>query len=516
MTTGFPLLRLPYLVLMPVLEQMEFMERIALSILSKRTRMFLKLLKMKCMHINLIFKYDTIEMQVFFDTWKELKLEMFMGGYVELRYRNDVFLCNTLGLPPMDYVLWIMDVLHCKSIKEFKIERISQCDILPLLVNLPKVDEVVVSDNLSDVPVEKRLLKVLNIVTTSQSTALSTFVKKYQNELSKLKNATLPIPKQDIGQIVEVIDLLDSKIQTLEATTIKLSEQIEKIGDEEDANVKNYEEKLPLLIQLNQDAINLRDSYHAVLKRIRSENVEPVDNKQNIKEFSQRRPSMEMERQVSNLPPVKLPVFSGKRWEFQKFWSLYEEIIHKAEISNILKFTHLLNHLQGGAKELLDQFQITPENYDIAVKLLKNKYADTETTILELNEKVRKDCAKDSSTREQRLLFERLMVAIKQLERLQEPVDNRMMKELIMEKFNDKIRRATFKKKIASSEDWTISKMFTDIEENITLEEDLELLMKGKNEPKEKADNPKKDRNQSNKSDRSEKQKKTRLSLPLS
>ncbi|EFO96259.1 hypothetical protein CRE_14522 [Caenorhabditis remanei] len=51
------------------------------------------------------------------------------------------------------------------------------------------------------------------------------------------------------------------------------------------------------------------------------------------------------------------------------------------------------------------------------------------------------------------------------------------------------------------------------IEENITLEEDLELLMKGKNEPKEKADNPKKDRNQSNKSDRSEKQKKTRLCL---
>ncbi|EFO87131.1 hypothetical protein CRE_28983 [Caenorhabditis remanei] len=52
MTTAFPLLRLPYLVLMPVLEQMEFMERIVLSILSKRARMFLKLLKMKCEYIK--------------------------------------------------------------------------------------------------------------------------------------------------------------------------------------------------------------------------------------------------------------------------------------------------------------------------------------------------------------------------------------------------------------------------------------------------------------------------------
>ncbi|EFO95241.1 hypothetical protein CRE_08802 [Caenorhabditis remanei] len=163
MTTGLPLLRLPYLVLMPVLEQMEIKERIALSILSKRTRMFLKLLKMECQRINLRFKYGTIEMEVFFDNSKQFQLEMYMGGYVELRYGNAVFLCNTLGLPPMDYVIWIMDVMHCKSIKKFTIEKISPCDILPLLVNLPKVDEVVVSYDLS-VVLEERLLKVLSIV----------------------------------------------------------------------------------------------------------------------------------------------------------------------------------------------------------------------------------------------------------------------------------------------------------------------------------------------------------------
>ncbi|EFO87136.1 hypothetical protein CRE_28987 [Caenorhabditis remanei] len=98
MTTGFPLLRLPYLVLMPVLEQMHFVERIALSVLSKRARMFLKLLKMKCEYTNFQLKYGTIEAKVFLDNFEVIKLEMYMSGHVEFKYRQDVLLWNTMGV----------------------------------------------------------------------------------------------------------------------------------------------------------------------------------------------------------------------------------------------------------------------------------------------------------------------------------------------------------------------------------------------------------------------------------
>ncbi|EFP13469.1 hypothetical protein CRE_10428 [Caenorhabditis remanei] len=165
MTTPFPLLRLPYLVLMPVLEQMERKERIALLILSKRARMFLKLLKMKCEYINLTLNYGTVEMEVFLDNMEELKLELYTSGYVEFRYGQNVILCNTMGVPPMNYVVSIMDVLHCKSIDFFKIAEISPCNILPLLVNLPKINRVVVHSDLSAVSlVDSRLLKVLRMV----------------------------------------------------------------------------------------------------------------------------------------------------------------------------------------------------------------------------------------------------------------------------------------------------------------------------------------------------------------
>ncbi|KAF1756344.1 hypothetical protein GCK72_012797 [Caenorhabditis remanei] len=165
MTTAFPLLRLPYLVLMPILEQMEFMERIVLSVLSKRARMFVKLLKMNCGYIILRIKYGTIEMKVLLDRYKELKLEMYPSGYLEFRYEQDVFLCNTMRVPPMDYAGWVMDVLHCDSIHMFRIAEISPCNIFPLLVNLPKIDCVEVHNDLSAVSlVNSRLIKVLRIV----------------------------------------------------------------------------------------------------------------------------------------------------------------------------------------------------------------------------------------------------------------------------------------------------------------------------------------------------------------
>ncbi|KAF1754542.1 hypothetical protein GCK72_021105 [Caenorhabditis remanei] len=112
MTTPFPLLHLPYLVLMPIMEQMEFMERIALSVLSKRARMYVKLLKMKYM----------------------MSISWFPGSPL-----------------PIDYAFSIMDVMHCKSINQFIVAEISEHDSIPIVAKLPKIDEVVVGHIWPDV-----------------------------------------------------------------------------------------------------------------------------------------------------------------------------------------------------------------------------------------------------------------------------------------------------------------------------------------------------------------------------
>ncbi|EFP13577.1 hypothetical protein CRE_10510 [Caenorhabditis remanei] len=171
MTTAFPLLRLPHLVLMPILEQMEFMERIALSIYSKRARMYVRLLKMKCNHIDLRLEDNRVEMKVFFDNSEELKVDMDTDRYkVDLRYGNDHFFWWPGTLSPIDYVLSIMDVTHCKSIKQLTFPEVSEYDpkydaLIPLLTKLPKIDEVIVEDTTSwSFSPESPLLNVLRII----------------------------------------------------------------------------------------------------------------------------------------------------------------------------------------------------------------------------------------------------------------------------------------------------------------------------------------------------------------
>ncbi|KAF1754540.1 hypothetical protein GCK72_021103 [Caenorhabditis remanei] len=175
MTTSFPLLRLPYPVLKLVLEQMKFVERIVLSLLSKRARMFLKLLKMKCKYINLILDSSSIKMNVFFDNSKELKVDILILGYPEVYFKEvyfkheyDYIAWRPCALPPLDYFLPIMDVTHCKSIKQFIIVELPQIGILlgkltRLLAKLPEIDEVVAQNTYHSSP-DSPLLKVLRML----------------------------------------------------------------------------------------------------------------------------------------------------------------------------------------------------------------------------------------------------------------------------------------------------------------------------------------------------------------
>ncbi|KAF1754680.1 hypothetical protein GCK72_021244 [Caenorhabditis remanei] len=149
MRTAFPLLRLPYLVLMPVLEQMEITEKVSLSILSKRVRIYVKLLKMTCEHVNVILKNDRIEMKVFFENGEELRVLQYIdetqrSNFIYRHEHEMVFSWCPGSRLPVDYAVSIMDVTHCKSINQFIIAGIFEHDSIPIVTKLPKIDEVVV------------------------------------------------------------------------------------------------------------------------------------------------------------------------------------------------------------------------------------------------------------------------------------------------------------------------------------------------------------------------------------
>ncbi|EFO87128.1 hypothetical protein CRE_28946 [Caenorhabditis remanei] len=235
MTTAFPLLRLPYLVLMPVLEQMEITERISLSILSKRVRKFVKLLKMKWKYVNLRLDDNRIEMKVFSDNSEELAVvkHIFNDQFNYLFYQYQGYFTGCTGSPfPVDYVLSIMDVMHCKSINQFIVAEHSELDSIPIIAKLPKIDEIVVENRWSSNVLfdktlfqkEKRLLKVLRTVLPVSSAVTISCCFQNRNHLREiLKGNFDTVILKYFNKLITLNDLWITNTKVLELHKVTLN-----------------------------------------------------------------------------------------------------------------------------------------------------------------------------------------------------------------------------------------------------------------------------------------------------
>lgn len=86
----------------------------------------------------------------------------------------------------------------------------------------------------------------------------------------------------------------------------------------------------------------------------------------------------------SKLPSLKLPVFSGKYSEYKNFITSFKQVIDREiGLSNIEKFNHLRNCLEGPALETINAFQITNENYSKALNRLEDRFDNSTLIFLE-------------------------------------------------------------------------------------------------------------------------------------
>ncbi|EFP13527.1 hypothetical protein CRE_10432 [Caenorhabditis remanei] len=234
MTTAFPLLRLPYLALMHALKQMEFLDRIAFSILSKRTRKYVKLLKMKSKNVNLKWNGNRIDMIVFSDLTRVLEVNMYIDEYQRNNFMNQykpVYSWRDSSLLPVDYVLSIMDVMDCKFINKFIIVGISEHDCLPIIAKLPKIDEVVVQHDWPDVPSyeayfqkERQLLRVLKTVLPLSPAVFITYQFQNRNHLREILNGHFDaVILMRSGNWITLNDLWITNAKILEIHTTKIN-----------------------------------------------------------------------------------------------------------------------------------------------------------------------------------------------------------------------------------------------------------------------------------------------------
>ena len=82
------------------------------------------------------------------------------------------------------------------------------------------------------------------------------------------------------------------------------------------------------------------------------------------------------------LPRLKLKKLDGNTLKWQEFCNAFDSTIQQNErLQRVNKFSYLRSQLVGSANETFPRLDLTNDNYDIAIKLLKERYGKKQILI---------------------------------------------------------------------------------------------------------------------------------------
>ena len=82
------------------------------------------------------------------------------------------------------------------------------------------------------------------------------------------------------------------------------------------------------------------------------------------------------------LPKLEIPSFSGEKLKWAEFWDSFEAAVHlNTSLSEVEKLNYLMSKLSDEAKNSVSGIQLSNENYQVAVELLKKRYGDKQAVV---------------------------------------------------------------------------------------------------------------------------------------
>ena len=82
-----------------------------------------------------------------------------------------------------------------------------------------------------------------------------------------------------------------------------------------------------------------------------------------------------------HLPKLQLPNFDGYILKWPEFWDIYESSVHRQDIPNVMKFSYLKGALRGSAALAITGISVTNEKYDVAIRILRERFGNKESII---------------------------------------------------------------------------------------------------------------------------------------
>ena len=153
-----------------------------------------------------------------------------------------------------------------------------------------------------------------------------------------------------------------------------LDEFKQLISNVEQASADNAEE----MTQVDEGEV------YASLSNARSYQVKLLERINFIRSFATN-VNVVTKMKPGRLPEVKLAIFKGNFGEWETFWSSFRTNVDIwNDIERSTKFIYLAQSLEGEPKEMISGLAITDDNYNLAIRILRDRYdnASKQTNIL--------------------------------------------------------------------------------------------------------------------------------------
>ena len=124
------------------------------------------------------------------------------------------------------------------------------------------------------------------------------------------------------------------------------------------------------------------------------------------------------------MPKLNPLTFNGDIFCWQEFWDVFSSSVHEKEIPNVTKFSYLKSSLRGVTATAIYGISITNDNYDTAIKLLKEKFGKREVIIETLYSQLQHMPMATNRTGDIKSIYVNIEKILRQLESQREDINN--------------------------------------------------------------------------------------------
>lgn len=149
-----------------------------------------------------------------------------------------------------------------------------------------------------------------------------------------------------------------------------------------------------------------------------------------------------------SMPEIKIPEFNGQFSKWKNFWDSFSSLIDsRSDIDPVVKFNLLKHYLKDKAYKTVEGLSVTNDNYSVAIKLLKSRFADDKFVLQKLHlELINMKTPGHNFTElsDFSLTFERILLEIEGNTKV--PCDDYLFKDIIAKKLSPETLEFLFNK----------------------------------------------------------------------